>query len=219
MSAPFKKKRGGKLRASDINSLLEASYQDEPRENINDWILDNGLSNAYGKVYYNPNTGEAVVAHRGTKGITDWKNNLAYALDAYEYTDRYKYGKDIQDKAEAKYGAKNISTIGHSQGSILSRKLGKNSKEIINVNPAYKGEVPLKNEYNIRADKDVVSSPLGPIASISGLMYPTYTKKHQITIPVDNSFDVLGNHSYRVLDTLGDQEIGAGFHYPVMRER
>jgi len=205
----FKKKKGGKLRASEVRNLLDASYQGEPPENIGDWILDNGLSNEYGKVYYKPD-GSAVVAHRGTSGALDWGNNLAYALGQYENTDRYRQGKAIQEKAESKYGAKNISTLGHSQGSVLSRKLGANTKEIINVNPAYKGEVPLKNEYNIRSSKDVVSSAYAPVSKISKLLYPSYTDKHSITIPTDKSFDVLGNHSYDILTKLGDKDIGEG---------
>jgi hypothetical protein len=204
-----RKKKGGKLRADEVRNLLEASYQDEPPEKIGDWILDNGLSNQYGKVYYSPD-GRAVVAHRGTSGALDWGNNLAYALGQYENTDRYKQGKAIQEQAESKYGAKNISTLGHSQGSVLSRKLGKNTKEIINVNPAYKGEVPLKNEYNIRSSKDVVSGLYAPVSKISKVLYPSYTDKHSITIPTDKSFDVLGNHSYDILNKLGDKNIGEG---------
>lgn len=203
------RKKGGKLRANEIRNLLEASYQTEPPEKIDDWILDRGLSNQYGKVYYKPD-GSAVVAHRGTSGTLDWGNNLAYALGNYENTDRYKQGKKIQEEAERKYGAKNISTLGHSQGSVLSRKLGQNTKEIINVNPAYKGETPLKNEYNIRSSKDVVSGLYAPVSSVSKLLYPSYTKKHSITIPTDKSFDVLGNHSYDILNKLGDDYIGEG---------
>lgn len=205
-----RKKKGGKLRASEVKNLLDASYQTEPAQNIGDWVLDNGLSNEYAKVYYKPD-GSAVVAHRGTDAtLKDWSNNLAYALGQYENTDRYRQGKAIQDQAERKYGAKNISTLGHSQGSVLSRKLGQNTKEIINVNPAYKGEVPLKNEYNVRSSKDVVSSLYAPVSKVSSLLYPSYTKKHSITIPTDKSFDVLGNHSYEILNKLGDDYIGEG---------
>jgi len=205
---PFKK-RGGKLKASEVKNLLDASYQDEPAQNIGDWVLDNGLSNQYAKVYYKPD-GSAVVAHRGTSGALDWGNNLAYALGNYENTDRYRQGKAIQDQAESKYGAKNISTLGHSQGSVLSRKLGANTKEIINVNPAYKGETQLPNEYNVRSNRDVVSSLYAPVSSVSRLLYPSYTNKHSIVIPTEKSFDVLGNHSYDILNKLGDEYIGEG---------
>jgi len=211
-------KRGGKLRANDIQKILEASYEEEPPEKIGDWDLDKDLSTPYAKVYYNSNTNQAVVAHRGTQGTLDWGNNLAYALnpnpfsknDYYDYTSRYNEGKKTQNEAESKYGANNISTLGHSQGAILSRKLGANTKEIINVNPAYKGEIPLKNEYNIRSSGDVVSAIYSPVSAISEYHYPSYTKEHSKTIPTENYLDVLGNHKHKILDSLGDKYIGEG---------
>jgi hypothetical protein len=199
---------GGKRSAKEIKDFLDASYQDKPPEKIDGWILDKKLSNNTGKVYYNPKTKEAVVAHRGTKGVTDWGNNLAYALGMYEYTSRFKKGKSVQDKAEAKYGKKNISTLGHSQGSILSRKLGKDTKEIINVNPAYIFENPAKNEYNIRSSSDVVSGLFAPVAKTREILFPKYSKNRDITIPSQSSTDVIGEHSYSILDRLGEKEIG-----------
>ena len=201
---------GGKLKASHIKGFINQSYEEIPEETINGWILDKELSNENAKVYYRPETKEAVVTHRGTQGVTDWGNNVAYAFGVYGMTDRFKEGKDVQDKATKKYGSKNISTLGHSQGAILARSLGEKSKEIINLNPAYSGEIPKKNEYNIRSSADVVSGLYKPVASVRSLFYPTYAKKHDIVIPADSSFDVLGNHSADILDKLGDQEIGAG---------
>jgi hypothetical protein len=201
---------GGKLKASHIKGFINQSYEEFPEASINGWVLDQSLSNDNAKVYYNPTSKEAVITHRGTQGVTDWGNNIAYAFGVYGMTDRYNQGKAVQDKAIAKYGASNISTLGHSQGAILSRRLGDKTKEIINLNPAYSGEIPLKNEYNIRSSADVVSGLYKPVSTIRSVFYPTYTKKHDIVIPSDSSFDVLGNHSADILDKLGDQEIGAG---------
>jgi fermentation-respiration switch protein FrsA (DUF1100 family) len=147
---------GGALSINHIKKMLKASYKDAP-ERIDDFILDKQLSGQYGVVYFNPRTGQAVVVHRGTKEAMDWTNNAMYALGMYKYTNRYKTGLQMQRKAEKKYGAKNITTLGHSQGAILARELGQNTKEIITLNPAYKGEKPLKNEYNIRSSGDLVS--------------------------------------------------------------
>jgi hypothetical protein len=147
---------GGALSINHIKKMLKASYKDAP-ERIDDFILDKQLSGQYGVVYFNPRTGQAVVVHRGTKEAMDWTNNAMYALGMYKYTNRYKTGLQMQRKAEKKYGAKNITTLGHSQGAILARELGQNTKEILTLNPAYKGEKPLKNEYNIRSSGDLVS--------------------------------------------------------------
>lgn len=65
-------------------------------------------------------TGQTV-AHRGTNGWSDWLNNGIWALggnDAYKKTARYKEAEKVQRDAEQKYGAKNVTTIGHSQGGL-----------------------------------------------------------------------------------------------------
>lgn len=196
--------KAGKRTAKEIKQFLEASYQDKPPETIGDFVLDKQLSKKTGKVYYNPQTGKAVVIHRGTQGTTDWLNNLAYITGNYEKTNRYKQGKKTQDRAEAKYGKKNIDTIAHSQGAILARKLGTDTNSIINVNPAYTFEKPAKNEYNIRSSTDVISSLYAPVAKTKE------REQNDITIPSQSTTDVLGEHSYEILDRLGEKEIGVG---------
>jgi hypothetical protein len=203
-------KKGGKMKASEIKDFLIASYDETPPKDLDGYILDSSLSSATAKVYYNPQTGHAVVAHRGTQGVWDWGNNIAYALGYYNYTPRYKTGKFTQDKAEKKYGKQNISTLGHSQGAVLARKLGADTKEVINVNPAYAFEKPKKNEYNIRSSTDVVSGLYAPVAKTRQGLFPNYSKKHDITIPSQSATDVLGEHSYNILDRMGDAEIGVG---------
>ena len=202
--------KGGKLKAKQVKDFLDASYKKTAPNQLDGYILDKDLSTDTAKVYYNPTTNKAVVAHRGTKGLMDWGNNLAYAIGAYERTNRFKKGKAVQDKAEAKYGKQNISTLGHSQGAILARKLGKDTKEIINVNPAYGFEKPSANEYNIRSGSDVVSGLYAPVAKTREILYPRFSKHHDITIKSENPKDVVGEHSYNILDRLGEREIGEG---------
>jgi hypothetical protein len=200
---------GGKMKANEIADFIDASYSKNPPKELDGFLLDSKLSTATAKVYYNPNTGEARVIHRGTEGLKDWGNNLAYLAGAYELTDRYKQGKKVQDLAEKKYGKKNISTLGHSQGAVLARKLGADTKEVINVNPAFKGEVPKKNEYNIRSSADVVSGLYAPVAKVRSILTPGTSKKHDITIKAD-SYNPLKEHSADILGRLGDKEIGVG---------
>ena len=201
---------GEGLKPNEIKSLLDASYQDKPASKIGDWELDEPLSTPTAVVYYNPITDEAVVAHRGTQGVTDWGNNIAYALGAYELTPRYREGKKVQDEAERKYGKKNISTLGHSQGAVLARKLGADTKEIINVNSPYLGENQPKNEYNIRSSSDVVSSSYAPVSAVKKVLFPKYSKKHDIKIKAE-TLNPLVEHSYDILDRLDqDKTIGVG---------
>ena len=196
------KKTGGAVSAENLQHFLTQSYQDEPSEIIGDFVLDRNLSTPTAKVYTNPDTKQTIVAHRGTKGAWDWGNNLAYATGLYDYTDRYKQGKKVQEEAEKKYGAQNISTLGHSQGAVLSRKLGKNTKEIINVNPAYTLEVPKSNEYNVRSSADIVSKLYEPVQQLQDLFYPSYSKKHNITIPAQSRLNILGEHKPSILSRL-----------------
>ena len=204
------KLKGGKRTAEEIKLFLQASYEKNPPKQIGDWILDDQISKSTGLVYHNPISNETVVAHRGTKGAKDWGNNLAYTVGLYNTTNRYKEGKRVQERAEKKYGKKNISTLGHSQGAVLSRKLGSDTKEIINVNPAYMGEKPKKNEYNIRSSRDVASKLYEPVSVTRRILFPKYSKKHDITIDAE-SFNPLTEHRTDILDRLDpNKEIGAG---------
>jgi hypothetical protein len=203
--------KGGKLSPEEIKNFLDQSYNKNAKEHLNGYVLDKSISSDTAKVYHNPTTKQTVVAHRGTSGIKDWANNLAYAVGAYKYTDRYKKGKRAQEEAEKKYGKQNISTLGHSQGAVNARELGKDTKEIINVNPAYRFEKPSKNEYTIRSSSDVVSAPFAPIAKAREYLFPGQSKSHDITIKSKSPTDVLGEHSYNILDRLpSDKTIGRG---------
>lgn len=111
--------RGGKLAVSTLTNLLKSSYK--PEENVDGFLIDKHLSSGTSTVYQHPETGQVVVAHRGTSGAADWLNNAAYALGGnylYKYTPRFKEAEKVQRQAEEKYGAQKISTIGHSQGGL-----------------------------------------------------------------------------------------------------
>jgi len=205
---------GGAVAAKDLQQFIEQSYKEEPSPVIGNFVIDPDLSTYTTKVYTNPDTHQTVVAHRGTKGTWDWGNNLAYAMGLYDYTDRFKQGKDTQNKAESKYGKENISTIGHSQGAVLSRKLGQDTKEIINVNPAWVGEAPSSNEYNIRSSFDPVSALFMPYAAIQSYLNPKFTQSHNITIPSKSYIDPRGEHKANILSRIDpDTKIGAGVDF------
>lgn len=189
--------KGGKISINHLQKFLANSYSKKPEKNIDNYLLDESLTNDTAKVYHDPKTGHAVITHKGTQGASDWGNNLAYATGLYKYTNRYKQGQKTQKATQDKYGAKNVSTLGHSQAAVLSRHLGKNSKEIINLNPAYINEKPAPNEYNIKSSRDVVSA-LKPIHG------------QDIKIKAE-SYNPLTEHSYDILERLDpNQMIGRG---------
>lgn len=152
---------GGKLPVSTIQGLLKQSYSSVPTD-YKDYTLDKTLSGKRVQVYKQNNGPNAVVVHRGTNSIQDVGNDLKYVLGFdISNSKRAKHSQEIQTKAEQKYGAENVSTLGHSLGSVLASQVGSKSKEIINLNKAISPADALKkvnpNEYNIRSRKDLVS--------------------------------------------------------------
>lgn len=154
--------RGGKLKSTTLQGLLNASY-DKKIKKVDGFDQDRELSTKTSKVYVNPDTGQTVVAHKGTSGLLDWGNNAVYALTGekgYRQTSRFKEAEKVQNKAEKKYGNQNITTIGHSQGGLQAELLGKDTKEIITLNKATRpfANTTSKNQYDIRTEGDLVSS-------------------------------------------------------------
>ena len=153
-----------------------------------------------------------MISHKGTGDILDWTNNLMYASGLYDFTDRTKQAKEVQNKTVEKYGNENLSTIGHSQGAINARKYGKDSKEIINVNGAFN---PLllneyyrnPNEYNIRSSKDIVSFPMLIKNNLQSITNPSWSENHNLTIPAQSN-DILKEHSPDILKRLDKNKIG-----------
>ncbi len=102
------------MKRSKIKEFLSASYNNNVN-NVGSYIKDTSLSTEESKVFYDPETGKAVVAHRGTELLdpNDWYNNAVYALagtTGYKIT--LQKSKRCSKKAEKKYGAKNFTTLG-----------------------------------------------------------------------------------------------------------
>jgi hypothetical protein len=197
---------GGKLAVKDIKNLIDASYV-KGNKNIDGFDIDNELSDNYVKVFKKKDDpSHAVVVHRGSADFTDWYLDSKIARGkSIEDSSRYKHSLDIQKRAEQKYGANNVSTVGHSLGSFLSSNVGKNSKEIINLNrpvvPTTKvhPETPA-NEYHIRSTRDVVS----------GTQNIRPKEEKEIVVKAE-TWNPLTEHSTKILDRLDpNQMIGEG---------
>jgi len=204
---PFKK--GGKISAPDLKGLLKQSYDSKEPRDYNEYNVDKSLSGQRVQVYVKNGTNEVYVVHRGTQGMHDWGNDLK-ALSGYDIStsSRFKHAKKIQKEAEKKYGAKNVSTLGHSLSGKIASEVGRDSKEIITlnkfippidlINPFKKK--PQDTQYDIRSSLDPVSSLL-----------PLESGKNQFTIP-SQSYDPVAEHKTDVLDRLPeDTMIGKGY--------
>lgn len=203
---PFKK--GGKISAPDLKGLLNQSYESKTPKDFKDYQVDKSLSGERVQVYVKKGTNDVFVVHRGTQGMHDWGNDLK-ALAGYDITnsDRFKHAEKIQKEAEKKYGAQNVSTLGHSLSGKIASDVGKNSKEIITlnkfippmdiINPFRKK--PSDKEYDIRTSLDPVSALL-----------PIESGKNKFTIP-SRTYDPIAEHSVNTLDRLPeDTMIGRG---------
>lgn len=186
---------GGSLSGSESRGLLDASYNNNIT-NVGDFVLDSELSSKTSRVFVNPETGQTVVSHQGTQGVTDWGNNMAYALGGkrlYKKTDRYKEAKRVQNKASDKYGNENISTIGHSQGGLQAEMLGNKGNETITVNKATRpfANRKNKNQYDVRVKGDLISS-LNP-----------FQRKSKRDIEVNKKgYNPLAHHSYNSISKI-----------------
>jgi len=196
-TAPKRLSRGGSLAVGEIKQFVEASY--EPKkgetERIGDYVLDKELSTRKAKVYHDPVHDKTIVANRGTTGtVSDWANNTRYLLGDYAKTDRMKQAERVQKKAIDKYG-KVDTNVGHSQGGIITRELNKKglTGEVINLNPASKGEKVKKNEFIIKSMTDPVS------------LLQKQPKKR--TTKTRGTLDLLKEHSTDVLDRLNPRRI------------
>ena len=142
--------KGSGIIVSQLNKFVNESYDDTPPETIDDFNLDNQLSNKKVKVYHNGT--KLVVVNRGTTGTaSDWANNVRYGLGTYDETDRLEQAVRTQKSVIEKYGRLPDVNVGHSQGAIITRKLNAMGlcKQIINVNPAISTESQKKNEHNV----------------------------------------------------------------------
>ena len=125
---------GRAISIGDLKTALDKSYsKTKIKSGFGDFEVDSNLTTKETQVYNNPKTGQVLVVHRGTLGLRDVFTDIAYTATGYKGK-RFKDANKIQKLAEKKYGAENVSTLGHSLGSLVSSDVGSNSKEIINYN-------------------------------------------------------------------------------------
>jgi hypothetical protein len=156
--------QGGKLNAKELELLLKSPYDTEIVDVKTDgdrFIIDKELSNETTKVFKKDGTDEVFVVHSGSKDMRDVLENFNYIKSGFYSSAKLNQAKATQKAAEEKYGAKNISTLGHSKGGKYAEMLGKKTKEIITLNkPVHLtdifSKVP-KKQTDIKTTYDPVS--------------------------------------------------------------
>lgn len=144
-----------------FSKLLSNSYKGDKKLNEIDGLqMDKSLSGNRAQVYTDAN-GKAYVVHRGTQGIQDIWTDMKLAFGD-KSGKRFKYAKEIEDKAVKKYGAENITTLGHSLGASVAEKVGKDTAQVVtlnkpvNINDMVSYKVP-KNQFDFKTQNDPVS--------------------------------------------------------------
>ena len=198
---------GKGLKVNEIKNFLEASYEEQPPKNLLGYVLDEKLSNLYGKVYVNEDLKKIILSFRGT-GFenfgSDWINNLVFAANssAYRLTPRYRTALKMYNDAMKKYKGYDFELLGHSQSGVIVNNLCSNKvKNCISLNPAYKNATLKNNEYLIRSQGDLVSQFVAPKKLINSVLYPKWSKKHMINIKNKTS-NPITEHKIDILDRL-----------------
>jgi hypothetical protein len=205
---------GGKLKVKHLKEILNSSYSKTPQAQIDDFVLDKQLSNAYAKVYHNPKTKQTVIAHRGTQGLLDWGNNIVYGLfgkTGYKLTPRFRNAKKVQEATVKKYGYKELTTIGHSQGGLNAEILGQKGKEVITLNKATRAFSNKQGEkqHDVSTTGDVVSK-----------LNPFQKKTKNVVSIKSKSYNPIKEHVLPVLEGLDEEmEIGEGQSFVKMKKK
>ena len=211
------KLKGGSLKPPEIKMFLQASYEEKAPKQLDDYTLDEKLSNLYGKVYVNEKLKKVVLAFRGT-GMenlgTDWLNNGIWAISglAYKLTPRYQTAVKMYNSAMKKYSKDyKVYLVGHSQSGIIVNNLCSSKvQNCMSLNPAYKNASLKENEFIIRSTGDVVSKLAAPKKYLNSILYPNWSKAHQINIE-DKTGNPITEHKPDILDRLDqNKKIGRG---------
>lgn len=186
------------MKVHTVKKLLKASY-DTKKPSVENYQRDKSLSGKRVSVFYNKDTGKAVVAHRGSASATDWlKTNSAMAV-GYEGGSRFRHAKKIQKRAEKKYGSANTVTLGHSLGGRIAEKVGKNSSQTITVNKAVTPKSLLQptraTQVDIRSGGDLVS------------MLGKFQKRDGKLITLRHRNNLLNAHKLGVLKDIKDKSV------------
>ena len=214
--------KGGSLKPYEVKNFLQASYEKDAPLNIDGYVLDENLSNLYGKVYVNDESKKVILAFRGT-GMenlgTDWLNNLFFLVSdpGYKLTPRYRTAVKMYQEAMKKYKGYKFELLGHSQSGIIVNNLCSNKvRNCISLNPAYKNATLKNNEFIIRSKGDVVSKLTEPKKLINSVFYPKWSKKHMITMD-DKTGNPITEHKVDILERLNpNMVIGRGMGNQLM---
>ncbi len=199
-SERLQKKSSTELSRGNLETMLGNTYKSNSEGGgIDSYSLDPTLSDNRVKVYYDPNTKHTVVAHRGSASAQDWVENAMYSIGIKRGAN-YKHSREMQKKAEAKYGSENLTTIGHSKGAMHAQEFGQKGDIVtlnkpVNVTDALHYKVP-KYQTDYRGEGDVVSALRGAQGGKKAVILKKPKGKKASWNPIKN---ILNEHATETL--------------------
>ena len=98
-------------------------------KDLQNFEVDNSLSNLDDLVLFNKNTGEVHISYRGTKTLNDWKTNSLAFIGKERSSPLVKQAIKTAEDVVEKYGSKNLSVSGHSMGGMRGLEVVQNFSE------------------------------------------------------------------------------------------
>jgi len=199
---------GNGMNANLLKEFIDLSYKGNTSIAPEGYSIDAPLSDSRVKVYTKngSNDKNVVVTHRGSVGLDDWMDNASYLFKGkVKGTKTYNLHRERHKKAVEKYGAKNITAIGHSRAGLYLQELQKEFpiKENITYNKA-------SGFYDIGRENDPNQTDVKVGNDFVSLLAPLQKRPNQIVniSGTKNPFDFNTAHQPSELDKLGTTFIG-----------
>lgn len=182
-----------------IKKLLKHSY--DHKSKVKGLVKDKQLSSKRVSVFSNPENAKAYVVHRGTANLKDWATDFTAAL-GYEGGNRFRHSEKIQARAEKKYGANKITTVGHSLGGRLAEKVGQNSNKVITYNKFATPRSIISSHFGKGAKNQTDIRSSGDLASLPSSLLEKRSKNHNlIQFKTKNISNPIQEHTLISLNT------------------
>jgi hypothetical protein len=169
------------------------------------------LSQANHTIFHNFNTGETVVAFRGTSNLKDVGTDARLVAGVERDSIRYKQSEHVLRNVMAKYGGKeNLTLTGHSLGGGIAHTLGQKfgieshtfnpAISITNVMDSFRQP---KTSTNLHVRQYVYRTPTDPVSVGSLLLNRTHVDVNHVAPHEANlTTPLLGEHAVNNFHTV-----------------